>query len=279
MVDVPHDGARWTGTPTVTVYDRGEGEIVASANADVGPTTTTDAVAGPAQSDATALPVTSESDFRRWETIWIGPNSSGEWEDNVVEKVATGQLGTLYDLQYDYASGVTVKSHRMSVTLTSGSADSVYVRARATFLYTVDGIAREVSETFHIAEHVPRHTVTPSDLRSLSPRVQLTKSSKQRLTRLIQQMWTRHVLPDLSGSFDPGAVVDGSALDQALIYRVLEHLALESKATEEREEYRSLYLSRIAAGLQVTSVDLDQSGGEEDGEFALSPHVARLMRG
>jgi len=280
MVDVPHDGARWDASPapTCTLKSDDGGVILASQTVTaLGPTTTVSA-AGAAAAQKT-IPVASTTGFERGEQIWIGPNADGEWESGILEKVGSSSLGVLHELQYTYASTHVVKSHRMRITVTADQAASQYTRARAVWGYTVDSVTRTVDEDFHIVPHVPRHTVTESTLRDLAPRAWVVRGSDQRLPRLIDTHWHRYVLADLGSGYKPGALIDSSAMNEALIYRVLATLALEAREIAQYEQYMQLYTGRVSAGFQIATVDDDLDGDAGSHEKYRGRFSGRLLRG
>lgn len=280
MTDVPHDGTRWDASPapTCTLKAADGGVILASQTVtDLG-TATTVSAAGAASGQKT-IPVASTTGFERGEQVWIGPNASGEWESGILDQVGASSLGVLHELQYDYVSTNVVKSHRLRITVTAAQAASQYTRARAVWGYTVDSVTRTVDEEFHIVPHVPRHTVTESTLRDLFPRSWVQRGSDQRLPRLIDTHWRRYVLADLGAGYKPGALIDSSAMNEALIYRVLATLALEAREVDQYQEYMKLYSGRVSAGFQISTVDDDLDGDAGSHEKYRGRYSGRLLRG
>ncbi len=278
LVDVPHDGARWDASPapTCTLYAKDGGEILASQAATLGPSTTLSASAA---AGGTSLSVTSATSFRVGERIWVGPNSSGQWEDQICVAVAAGSVTTATELAYSYGSGVTVKSHRMTVTVTSSDASAIRPFARADWEFAVDGVSRREEDQFHIARHVPRHSVTVSSIRDFAPILSPSIGSDQDLRRLIAATWERFVLPAIFKSWEPGAVVDASAMDQALIYRVMVIMSEGVRDREGRDQYMVDYNEAIDRGWQMTTVDVDQDDAVGATERPAGRGVVRWRRG
>lgn len=280
MTDVPSDGSRWDSTPApvCVIYDRDGAQLVASRTASLGPSATivTSVAAGvKTMSVVGAASLLFEVDER----VWIGPNDSGEWEDQLIDKVGTNSISVADELAHSYESGTTIKSHRLFVIVEASLASGIWPFARAEWTYYVDSVSRLEVDQVHFSRYVPRHSVTPATIRGYAPSADRTLASTQSLRRFIDRVWQDQVLPDVFRQWNPGAIVDASALDQALIHRVLAAIYLESMDRDgylaEIEEYKDA----VSRGFQATVIDNDQDGAEEDGEGYFGSDIARVLRG
>jgi len=287
MVDVPHDGSRWSSTPapSVTLYDSGGGELVASTLASTGPSTR---VSSGVSSGAAAIPLTSASGFERFEEYKIGPNNKGQWEWFTVDAVSTGGLGILGTLKNAYEVSTLVQSHRLSYRVSSGVLDTVARNCRAEWRYTAKGpppavapIVREDSSIFHVAYYAPRYNLTESEVLQELPYARQLIDNDQRIDLIMRRLWERRVLPDIARMMEPGALVSGEQADELLLIAFQRWAILRKpgEAANERAEMLAAEYSQALESLRDTLVDLDESGGTDETETPRGPSTPRILRG
>ena len=276
--DIPADGGRWDASPapTVALFDSSGGELVASRTATLGPTTTLSSSAAAAQR---TIPVTATTSINRGEQFVIGPNATGQSEWVTCEQVGGGNVVARDDLEYTYASADVFASHKMELTLTAADITTTYKDAYARWSFTVDSVQLYEQTIFHVSKYAPRLSVTPQDVLTYDATALHSLGDLQTLGILIAEVWDRHILVHLGQMFDPSALISGTALHLATIYKVLELIASGNKEEEERDQWRGQYSAAMEASIVATPVDLDQSGGVDENEKVRNPHTARLMRG
>lgn len=272
--------ARWDASPapTVTIRDRAGGELVASQAATAGASTT---ITQAAAQGSKTLKVTSATGLSVGDVLLLGPNSSGQFEWVTLDSVTTSSLtATVRDkLVYTYASGDAIKSHRLSVAISSAEADAVYQDCRAEWAFEVSDQARIESTTFHISAFSPRMTLRDQDILIRQPRAQDLLGSRQRLEQLIKDVWERDILEDLGSRYNPGALVSGDHLRQAHLYRVLAEISSMAGDTDGRERYFDMYRMAWDRSLPQTLIDVDGDGQIGDDDVVLPALCGRIRRG
>jgi len=272
--------ARWEDdpAPTVTIYERTGGELVASQAATLGPSTTLSAASAAGTSSVTLTAVTS---INVGDTLCLGPNTGGQWEWVTVNSVtsATKVLTLRDDLQYTYANADVIKSHRLSIALTAANADAIYENARALWAYEVaTNQARTDTTIFHVSKWVPKQTLRDQDVLIRQPRAHDLLGSRQRLTQLIRDVWERDILEDLGVMFNPGALLSGDVLRQAHLYRVLAEIALMAGDEEGQQHNNVLYQTAWERVMQQTLADVDGDGEVDDNDIIRSTMTGRVYR-
>ena len=277
VADVGQTGNRWDATtaPTVVLHNAGGGVIVSSRTCDLGPSTTLGAAAAAEQK---SLTVATTASLVRWDTYKIGPNINGQWEWVTVDGIATTAVVLVDELTYSYSSGDALQSHDMSVTLSAGDITSVYRDCYAAWSYEVDGIGRKDHTTFHVSLYAPRLALTAADVTQEYPRTATVIAEPQRVDLLIRRIWSKRVLVDVGKLFAPGGLVSGETANEALLYRVVMHVAQQARDFEVAEVYDDLYKSALDA-LRATVVDPDESGGVDEAEHVPGVRTPRLRRG
>lgn len=277
------DGApqRWTATtslaPMVTLFDRTGGELVAAQAASQGPSTTISAAATARSKTlvlATATSVASD------DVLLLGKNQSGQWEWITVDSVNTTSkvVTTRDELQYSYESGVTVKSHRLSVVLSSTNCDGVFANCRARWSFVVSGVKRYETTLFHVSVWSPRMTLRDQDVLVRQPRAIDLLGSRQRLHQLIADVWEHDILEDLGRDYNPGALVSGDALHQAHLYRVLLEISIMGADQSGQDRYSALYRSSWDRAIAQTLIDSDGDGEIGDEDVVRSSMTGRVRR-
>jgi hypothetical protein len=276
MVDLTSDGARWDADPlpSVTLRSGSGGEIRAAVTATAGPATST---ASAVAAGAKRVPVLATTDFLRWEEVVVGPNSSGQWEWATIDGISLSEALTVLDeLSFAYGSGVPVKSHRLSTTLTAADVGDVQRRAWAEWSYEVGGVARKEATIYVASRYAPRLSLTATELLGEDPRVRRLIAGNQRLDLLIRRTWERKVLPAIAAMWAPGALISGESAEEALILAVRLKLARDAKDFESADKIEALYRTALDR-LQSVPVDLDEGGEADDAvRGAVAP---RLLRG
>lgn len=249
----------------VTIYDATGGELVAVSNATRGPSTT---LTASASADATTITVVSATGISADDVMLLGPNASGQWEWTTVDGVNASTLTiTLRDgLRHAYESGVAIRSPRISKTLTATNCDTTRANCRAAWLYEVGDQAIVETSIFHMSVWAPRLTLRDQDVLVRQPRAVDILGTRQRLTQLIRDVWERDVLEEVAARFDPAGLVDGDALRQAHLYRVLMEIALMAGDTDGRDRYGAQYRAAFDRALASTLADTDGDGqiGDDD---------------
>jgi hypothetical protein len=277
VVDLGATGGRWDSTtaPTATFHGKGGGIIVSTRTCDLGPSTTLGAAAAASQK---SLTIATTTDLVRWNNYVVGPNISGQWEWVTIDAIATTAVSVVDDLQYAYSSGDTFKSHDMSVTFTSADITSIYRDCYAAWSYNVDGISRKDHTLFHVSLYAPRLSLSAADVVQEYPRAHQIISSQQKIGLLIKNIWESRLLPDLGRIVSPGALVSGETANEALLYRVVRHIMLQSRDFDGAELYDDMYkdaIDRLRSGL----IDPDESGGVGDDETVRGVRTPRVRRG
>lgn len=277
MRDLPGDGARWDSSPapTVTLMARGGGELLASTAATLGGTYTT---GGAISVGDTTISVNSTTGLSRWDEVVLGPNAAGQWEWKTLDGVSSTAIVFHEKAVYAYSTGKTLKSHTMSVEVTSGTVGSVSQNNYAEWHYAVDSVERKEHTLFHISLYAPRLSLTAARFLEEYPRALGMLGSNQKIDALIRRMWDTRVIPDIARIFHPGAMVSGEAAELALANKLKEFLENEAKNYDAADRYAVRYnhaLDQIRDGL----VDLDESGGVGDTEVVRSARTPRLIRG
>jgi len=287
LVALPHDGARWSSSPSPSciLYGKGGGQLKASTLASTGPSTI---LSTAASAGASSLPMLASSDFERFEDYKIGPNAAGQWEWFTADKVSTGGVGILGNLQNAYEVSTTVESHDLLLRVSSGELSTVTRDCRATWSYTVAGpapekapIERRVSDVFHVAKYAPRYSLTEAEVLQEIPAARQLINDAQRIDLIVKRLWHRRVLPDIAKLMRPGAVVSGEDCDELLLLAFQRWMVLRKPgegATVRAEMLSDEY--RVAMDeLRNTLLDLDESGGTDDTEIPRGSATPRLLRG
>jgi hypothetical protein len=276
--DLPSDGARWDAdvTPLVRLNHRNGGVIRASTSCSVGPLTT---VGSSVAAGTTLIGITTTGALRRWDEYVIGPNAAGEWEWCRLDAIGSGYVKTLDPLVYSYSAGNAFKSHRLSTRVTTAHVGSVELNCWATWSYTVDGQARRTQTSFNISRYAPRLNVTETHILQFDPAAREQIGSDQKLDPIIRFCWENYVLPDVAKLLgSPGAMVAPDAVDAAVLYRVEEYIYRQSRNTERADKYAELYVRQLEE-VSSSIVDIDQDGGQSDGEVPPSPRARQMLRG
>ncbi len=278
MKELPSDGTRWDASPVpaVTLYDRSGGTLRTSTAVSQGPTTT---LSSAAAVGARSASVTAQTGFARWEEYVIGPNAAGQWERVLADGVGSGTVTFLDPLTYAYASGATIKSHRLYSPVTGGTVGSVAWGAWAEWSYYVDSVRRKVATPFNVSRYAPRLEVTALDFLQIEPAARQMIGSDQKIDLMIRRRWEQVVLPDVAKILgSPGAMVTGEAVERAVVYSVQDLMYRTTGNIERADNYAELYvtqLEEVSAGM----VDLDQSGGQGETEIPPGAHSRRMRRG
>ncbi len=277
VADLSATGGRWDSTtaPTVVLYNRGGGELVASTACDLGIATVLSAAAA---ADQKSITVGTTSGVVRWDDYVVGPNISGQWEWVTVDGITSTAVTLVDDLTYAYSSGRAFKSHTMSITLTGGDVPTVNRDCFASWAYNVDGESRKDSTTFHVSLYAPRLSLTPAMVIQEYPRADKIISDQQRIGLLIREKWRTRVLVDIGHMWAPGALVSGEVANEALLFKVVQHIARQARDMEGADMWGGLYLAALDS-LRSTIIDLDESGGVGDDEIPRGVATPRLLRG
>lgn len=262
---------------TVTIRDSTGGELVASSAATRGPKTT---ISANASAQATTISVTAATGISQGDVLLIGPNASGQWEWITVDGVNSSTLVlTLRDrLQYAYASGVAVKSPKVTKSLTATNCDTTRRNCRAEWAYTANGVACTETSLFHMSVWNPRLTLRDQDVLIRQPRAIDVLGTRQRLSQLIRDVWERDILEDVAARMDPAGLVDGDALRQAHLYRVLMEIALMAGDSDGRDRYGAQYKSAFDRALAGTLADTDGDGAISDSDIIRPAWTGVLRR-
>lgn len=270
---------RWdTGTaPTVVLLSRSGGQIVASQNATLGPSTTTNGAitAGASSLVATAVTGISVSDI-----LVLGPNAGGQWEWVTVDSVNSSSkaVGTRDVIANSYDTGVALKSVRMSVTVTSAQASGIYESARAVWSFAFNSVSRTETSIFHISNWVPRMTLRDADVLIRQPRAVDLLGTRQRLIQLIIDVWERDIVEALGTMISPGRMLAGDPLRQAHLYKVLAEIETMSEDWEAAEAYLGHYQMAWERAISQTVVDLDGDGAVDDDDVPAAMMCGRIRR-
>lgn len=276
MVELPHDGDRWSSTPAPAVYlYDGDGVVLLSgALASTGTSTSTSAGAS---SGATTLGLASLTGVERFEEYVVGPNASGSWERVTVLAAGGGQVSLSAKLANAYPAGSRFLSHRMTYQVSSSTAASVSRNCRAEWRYSVDGIARRESTIFHISRYAPRCPLTSELFFQEFPRGRNMIASGQHMEILIRQTWRGIVLPEIGHLFAPGALASGEAARPLLAAKLKQILCELARDFEAADVYQERWRAELEL-LRDSVIDLDEDGEQTDTERPQSPLVARMQR-
>jgi len=277
MVDVPADGGRWDASPAPTVALRSSsgGTIIASRSASQGPSL---AALSTCAAGGWTLYVSSTTGLARWDTILIGPNSSGQWEWGIVDGYTTSTVTVLDALGYSYSTGDGVKSHTLSVTYSTSDVGAVYHNAVAEWSYTVDGVPRMEHTVCHVSRYAPRLSVTATDVLALVPRASEVIGSNQRIDLLLRTLWRQRILTDIAQMMRPGSMVSGEAANRALVELLSLEIATRARDTDGIDVYERRY--RLALDeIRLSVSDMDEDGAQGDDEQPSSVWTVRLRRG
>jgi hypothetical protein len=269
---------RWdsTCTPVVAVYTPGGTQMLATTTADVGPLATIDAAC--AAGGITIHIGTVPTSLASGDQYLVRKASSGQWEWVTIDGVGSGYVTVRDTLQYTYGTGDTIASPRLSYTVAATVCDEVYANARAEWTYEVDGISRTDTSLFHVSIWAPRLTVTEQDILRRNPRARDMLGSRQRLSDLIEDVWHRDILEELSVVVDPGQLVSGDALHLAVLYRVLAEIATMAEDYEERDRLMESHRAAWERVLQQTPIDSDDDGDISDEDIVRSASTGRVYR-
>lgn len=276
MVDVPHDGARWSSSPapTVRLLDAAGGELKSSTAATLGVSTTLSAAAA---AEATGLTLLTTSGFERFGEYLLGPNAGGEWQWVTVVGVSTGGVKLAEKIEFAFSSGNAIKSHSMTYTVPASTVGSIARDCHAEWSYYVDGVKRQEHTLFHVSLYAPRLSLTAARFVEAFPRARRMKASSQDLDLLIRRTWQQHVLPDISRLYRPGAVVSGEMCERALVARVKQLLLEDAKERESADRAGEEYTAEIDL-LREGLLDLDEDGAKSDSEVVRSLSTPRIRR-
>lgn len=174
------EDGRPTSVTSVTVYaadsdDTGEAEsaTTGSASVETNPNTTISAAAGPAQSDPTALTLTSGTGVTIGRVYRITEDGTGVCEDVEVKSISGTSATLRHPLKNDYSSGSTFVSCRSTIAVDSTwLADTNNLCQpfnpnpgyRAVWLVVIGGETRRYVRHFDHLRYPARHGVTPIDV-------------------------------------------------------------------------------------------------------------------
>ena len=176
---VPRDRdarASYVASATYQIVDltRGEDdpdrEIVAAATAATvdSTSTTTDAAAGPGQSDARVIPVTSEAGFTVGHVYQISQDDTSEVFQ--VAGTETGSLLAQHGLRNDYTTGATVRGIELAASFPSGeAADETDMKAgggpyAVIWDYTIAGREYNPLEEIWVLRYSVQPIITETDV-------------------------------------------------------------------------------------------------------------------
>lgn len=273
-----HAPTRWDATPapTVTLYGPEGGELVASGNATLGPTTTLD---GAAAAGATTVPLTATTGVVVGEQYKI-TNATGEHEWVTVEAISSGVSVTVRDpLRYTYASTDVFCSTKLSVAMSSTQAAAPYRNCYARWVYSVGAQSQIDTSIFHVTRWAARLTLTSQDILRREPRAIDLLGSRQDIDELIQDIWENEILEELAQSCDPGALLSGETLRMATLYRVIAEMYLHSQDAEHSDALMAMYRAVWERVLHTAPIDVDQSGSVSSDDIVRPAWTGRLFRG
>lgn len=276
MVDVPHNGARWSSSPapTVRLLDSAGGELHASTAATLGPSTT---LSAPGYLGSTGLTLLTTTGLERWGEYLLGPNAGGEWQWITVVGVSTGGVKLAEKLEFAFSTGNAIKSHTMRYTVLASTVGSIARDCHAEWTYWCGGVKRQEHTLFHVSLYAPRLSLTASRFVEAFPRARRLKASNQDLDLLIRRVWQQHVLPDISRLYRPGAVVSGEMCERALVARVKQAFLEDQKEREAADRAAEEYTAEIDL-LREGLIDLDEDGQKSDAEVPRSLATPRIRR-
>jgi hypothetical protein len=278
MVDVPHDGTRWDASPApqVKLFNRDGGVLRASTGATLGNQYTVNAACA---ADGRTIYIASTGSLRRWEQMWIRSNVTYHWETVTVDKWTTSSVTTLDPLQYAYSTSDVLESHRLYTTVTSGDVGNPELNCYAEWAYTVDTVARKEHTSFHISRYAPRRTLTAAKAISQEPRAREQLGSDQRVEHILQRIWEEVILPDVAKLLgSAGAMVAPEVIEEAHLYKFMEQSYRRAREFDAAKEYAEMYKSQLDE-VRLSIVDLDEDGGQGDGDIPRGMRTPRLMRG
>lgn len=184
------DGALSSGA--ITLY--GSGGTVAQASValtDTGASTTTDAAAGPSQTDPTLLPVTSESGFLAGDSVLI-THVDGRTEHHRVLGVSTGELALERELQWDVDIGSAVETAEVSYSVGSDVFSDPAANCRARWSLVRSGVTTVKDLVFDVVRSPVLQPLTEQNLSENLPLVtQQLPSTIQSWAPLLERSWAR----------------------------------------------------------------------------------------
>jgi hypothetical protein len=274
--DMPHNGARWDSSPApwCSLYHPGGGSITASASVTAGLST---ALSAAATAGSDVIDLVSTTGCQRWRDYLVGPNASGQHEFSILDKVSTDTVTTLAPLKYTYAAGNNFKSHDLTLTLTSGWCATPERNCRAEWGFYIGGVKYKRSTIYHCSRYCPTLTIGEDDIESIVPNARRMISNDQRIGLILNHLWERVILRDISRFFNPSAIASGEAEEEAVIYKFRWYIAAQNKKKEEAEYWDEKYIEALDA-VRESYLDLDESGGQSDDEIADSLMSRTILR-
>jgi hypothetical protein len=152
-----------------------------------------------------------------------------------------------------------------------------YYHAKAEWSYYVDGHKRTDYTIVHVCTSAPRLSLTPSSVVRYCPTAKHLAGGMTALWHRIRRVWERDVLVDVGSQLKPGGIVSADLIEQATLYRVLEHIHLDGNQREQADTYRALYTQAMDRALSSQVIDLDDDG-DADGPW-ISADCVRIDRG
>jgi hypothetical protein len=282
-IDASGDGVT---DPTCTLLWPSGSEMQAEDDCDVGPTSSLGAAAAAGTYDLT---VTDTTDMAVGDVLWL-TNSDGQSEPIIAHAVTPstegegegggedGEVESRHELEYSYAEDDVIASRRLRIDVLAASMTTCSRDCRARWTYQSGGVTYSEETVFHVSRYAPRCTVTEADVLRRHPQARQWVAPRQPLGDLVEEIWRREVLTDLSAIYTPTAIISGEALHTATILRVAAQLALNNGQLELYDRWHAEYRGALDQAVSVSPVDTDDDGSSDD-EQRYSARVVRLLRG
>lgn len=263
----PDGRVHYVSSATYRIIDTRYGEDdgnheVATGTATPGSfSTTTDAAAGPLQSDPKLVPVAATTNAATGRTVLL-EESDGQREALVIEKIASGvSVSARGELRKNYTSGATVRDVELQVTFPSAEAadDTVlggdYI---ITFEYTLEGQKILATERREIGRYTSGSPITVQDVVDFWPG--LERQASDNLERAVRAAW-REAQAKLvrAGDALPQRVLQSEHIKVALVKGAL-HWALRWTKKDDLREQADEFKTEFYQDLHVYTAGVDPRG-------------------
>lgn len=237
------------------VLDPAGGVLQAAATIAREATDTT--LASPATAGTRTLVATSAADVQVGRRYQLGGTEDAGGEDVLVRAKATNTLTLARPIRTDRAAGVTLRSTRVDVTVSTASTATCQRHLVAEVTYTVTSARPLWVEDFDVTRYAPQTALTLEALRAIDPIVAKRLPEGTWWPELRDLTWDR-LLRRVAGKVAPGALVGTVDLTDAHGYLVLADLATGDPDRGPALEAR--FRQELDATLASSAIDSEQAG-------------------
>lgn len=213
---------------------------------------------------ALSLNVGSTTNFKVGHRYIVGNSDPDEYtaEHITVKSKTSNTITLLRPLMFDHASGDTIASSQVNITVSAAQASELGMGHRVELSYQVSGSAQPVVvDTFSVTRYLPISHLNIETLRDLDPTLTKKIPSGTSFNDLMEQTWNM-VLNRVAINYSPGSLV--GTINLTVPHAFLVRMTLAEIAGPDFLEYRNLMAQRFQEELNFALgscvFDADQDG-------------------